>query len=143
MVADKMYSRSTGRLQNLIKQPAAGRANQGGLRIGEMERDAIISHGTMNFLKESLLDRSDKYSMIINELTGEPDYTNNDNRKQIILPYASKMLLQELQTMCISSKILTPTQISNIKLFETLYNTLDNNNIDESTYEEEVNESNN
>ena len=56
---------------------------------------------------------------------------------KIILPYASKMLLQELQTMCISTKVLTPTQVTNIKLFEQLYNLLDNNDIDLSTYDEE------
>ena len=52
MVADKMFSRSTGPLQSLIRQPAAGRANKGGLKIGEMEHWAILGHGIFGFLNE-------------------------------------------------------------------------------------------
>ena len=52
MVADKMHSRATGPVQALIRQPASGRANNGGLRIGEMERDSILSHGLSSFLGE-------------------------------------------------------------------------------------------
>ena len=77
MVADKMFSRSTGPLQHLTNQPAAGRANKGGLRIGEMERDSIIAHGSANFLQESMLKRSDDYNVFINEKTGFI-FHNND-----------------------------------------------------------------
>ena len=59
MVQDKINSRAPGKINYLTKQPPAGRAAGGGLRIGEMERDAIISHGIANFLKESTVDRSD------------------------------------------------------------------------------------
>ena len=64
MVADKIHSRTTGPKQSMIKQPTGGRANKGGLRIGEMERDSILSHGSSQFLNESLMKRSDGFLSI-------------------------------------------------------------------------------
>ena len=118
MVADKMHSRGTGPVQALIRQPA--------LRIGEMERDSILSHGISNFLSESMMKRSDEYSVQINETTGKIDYTDNDEPKcQIQLPYAMKMLLQELQGMSITPRIVTDTPISNKPVFQYLIRNLD------------------
>ncbi len=126
MVADKMHSRGTGPVQALIRQPASGRANNGGLRIGEMERDSILSHGISNFLSESMMKRSDEYKVQINETTGKIDYTDNDEPKcEIQLPYAMKMLLQELQGMSITPRIVTDTSISNKPVFKYLLDNLD------------------
>jgi DNA-directed RNA polymerase II subunit RPB2 len=88
MVGDKINTRIAGnRDENNIPVPGGaytfkerqvvpGRANGGGLRIGEMERDAIISHGAMGFLKESMIERCDKYEVYISRKTGEISIAN-------------------------------------------------------------------
>jgi DNA-directed RNA polymerase II subunit RPB2 len=70
MVKDKVNFRATGPRTQLTRQPVSGRANDGGLRIGEMERDAIISHGATDFLRESMLVRGDQYYMAVCNKTG-------------------------------------------------------------------------
>lgn len=71
MTKDKVNSRDTGSVTLKERQPPSGKAIGGGLRIGEMERDAIISHGLAQFLKESMLERSDKYSIYVDNKTGK------------------------------------------------------------------------
>ena len=70
MVKDKINYRPQGPRTALTRQPVSGRANDGGLRIGEMERDVLISHGATNFLTESMMERSDKYYMAVCNKTG-------------------------------------------------------------------------
>ena len=70
MVKDKVNSRSSGPRTSLTKQPVGGRANDGGLRIGEMERDTLISHGMSDFLRESMMERGDKYMLAVCNHTG-------------------------------------------------------------------------
>ena len=69
-VSDKRQSRDKGSKTSLARQPVSGRAAGGGGRIGEMERDCILSHGATAFLKESFMERSDKYSFWISCKTG-------------------------------------------------------------------------
>jgi hypothetical protein len=70
MVKDKINYRSLGPRTALTRQPVSGRANDGGLRIGEMERDAVIGHGISAFLRESMMERGDKYFMAVCNNTG-------------------------------------------------------------------------
>jgi len=70
MVKDKINYRAQGPRTALTHQPVQGRSNDGGLRIGEMERDGLIAHGISGFLQESMLDRGDDYYMAVCNKTG-------------------------------------------------------------------------
>ena len=70
MVKDKINYRARGPRALLTRQTVQGRANDGGLRIGEMERDGVISNGMTHFLNESMLVRGDEYFMAICNKTG-------------------------------------------------------------------------
>jgi len=70
MVKDKINYRAKGPKQSLTRQPVKGRANDGGLRIGEMERDGVLGHGASKFLNESMLERGDVYYMAVCNKTG-------------------------------------------------------------------------
>ena len=70
MVKDKINYRATGPRTNLTRQSVQGRANDGGLRIGEMERDGVIAHGMSYFLNESFMVRGDEYFIAVCNKTG-------------------------------------------------------------------------
>ena len=70
MVKDKINYRARGPKQQLTRQTLQGRANDGGLRIGEMERDGIIAHGASCFLNESFMIRGDEYYMVVCNQSG-------------------------------------------------------------------------
>ena len=88
MVKDKVNSRERGKMTLKNKQPPSGRSAGGGLRIGEMERDAIIAHGAMQFLKESHMERSDKYGINVSENTGQLAIAN-PSKNRFICPTVS------------------------------------------------------
>ena len=120
MVADKQHSRSIGPMVNLTRQPAEGRSRDGGLRFGEMERDCMCSHGAARFTKERIYDVSDKYSVYTCKKCGMISSYNDkqhihicktcNNRSDfsyVELPYACKLLFQELTTMNVVPRIIT------------------------------------
>ena len=114
MVHDKMQSRAKGPKTNHTQQPTHGRARDGGMRVGEMERDAILSHGMSEFLKESFLERSDNYRIYINKNTGnitpiniDKNIYGCDNFSEVHVPYTFKLFIQELEAMSLSVRLVT------------------------------------
>ena len=120
MVSDKQHSRSIGPMVNLTRQPAEGRSRDGGLRFGEMERDCMISHGAAKFTRGRMYDASDKYQVYVCKKCGLIASYNDtmhihhcktcDNRTDfayVEIPYACKLLFQELITMNIAPRIMT------------------------------------
>ena len=103
---------SNGPVVFLTRQPAEGRARNGGLRFGEMERDAIVAHGASAFLKERMLDVSDNYRVFVCRKCGVMCVANPERRifrcthckcnadiTQARIPYSMKLLVQELMTL--------------------------------------------
>jgi DNA-directed RNA polymerase II subunit RPB2 len=120
MVNDKAHSRSIGPMVNLTRQPAEGRSRDGGLRFGEMERDCMVSHGASRFTRERMYNVSDKYSVHVCKKCGLIASYNDkmhihhcrtcDNRSDfayVEIPYACKLLFQELNTMNVVPRIMT------------------------------------
>jgi DNA-directed RNA polymerase beta subunit len=83
-----------------------GRSNEGGLRIGEMERDSLISHGASKFLHESLMDRSDGAEVSFDAEHGVFD-ARPDIKKKVEIPYSLNVFTKELEAMHISMKLIS------------------------------------
>jgi DNA-directed RNA polymerase II subunit RPB2 len=151
MVKDKINYRTRGPRTVLTRQTVQGRANDGGLRIGEMERDGVIAHGAAYFLRQSMLERGDEYYMAVCNKSGmiaiynpaknlfispmadgpihfADTLTSSDNQALNIenmtrfgrsfsvvrVPYAFKLLMQELQAMNVQMRVLTEDNIDQI-----------------------------
>ena len=128
-VEDKQHGRARGPRTLLVRHPTEGRSRDGGLRLGEMERDALIGHGIAKFLHEKMMYNCDAYATYVCDLCGlfaqraprrenktEPSINdvyycpscNNVNKiSKIMIPYAFKLLLQELMAMAVAPRIRT------------------------------------
>ena len=151
MPKDKINYRARGPRSALTRQTVGGRANDGGLRIGEMDRDCLIAHGLSNFVMESMMVRGDQFYMAVCNKTGTIAIYNEsknlflspvadgplkfvgnlDNEKNIVqksiygkdfsivkVPYAFKLLMQELKTMNVQMRIITEDSVDKLT---TLY----------------------
>ena len=104
MVADKINYRNTGPKKLLTHQPTQGRGDEGGLRIGEMERDGLLAHGMSKFLTESMMERSDKETFLFDTEAGRID-TSRDTKE---MPYTMGLFTQELEAMHVTLRMETP-----------------------------------
>lgn len=124
MTADKVHSRATGPKTTVTRQPTEGRSNHGGLRLGEMERDCLVSHGSSRVLQERYLFASDAYSApfcgkcgilaehahntafgaVLNGRVARCRVCGDTDVKDVTVPFAYKLLLQELGAMGVSVK---------------------------------------
>lgn len=121
MVKDKIHSRSRGPVSKLARQPLEGRSKNGGLRMGEMEKDSLFSQGSAEFLRDRYLFNSDFYCVHVCNLCGFICQSDLENQKflcnctkpanmtkvsKVFLPYATKLLFQELMSVNIGPKLI-------------------------------------
>ncbi|KAG4304684.1 hypothetical protein PORY_001737 [Pneumocystis oryctolagi] len=113
MVLDKIHARARGPRAILTRQPTEGRSRDGGLRLGEMERDCLIAYGASQLLLERLMLSSDAFEVHVCETCGLIGYKgwcnlckSTKNVAKLTIPYAAKLLFQELISMNIIPKLI-------------------------------------
>ncbi|KAG8857812.1 DNA-directed RNA polymerase III core subunit ret1 [Tulasnella sp. 330] len=106
MVVDKMHARAKGPRATLTRQPTEGRSRDGGLRLGEMERDCLIGYGATQLLLERLMLSSDAFELDACQECGLMGYNgyctyckSSSKVSKLTIPYAAKLLFQELMAM--------------------------------------------
>jgi DNA-directed RNA polymerase II subunit RPB2 len=120
-VTEEVYSVSTGPTSVITRQPLEGKMRKGGLRIGEMEKDVIISHGAGHFIMEKFRDDSDGFEIYICRTCGQMPVVNESENITICLrcqsagtvpkvvkvrsTWTSKLFLQELQGMSVGHNL--------------------------------------
>ncbi|KAE9406092.1 beta and beta-prime subunits of DNA dependent RNA-polymerase [Gymnopus androsaceus JB14] len=113
MVMDKMHARARGPRATLTRQPTEGRSREGGLRLGEMERDCLIGYGATQLLLERLMISSDKFEVNACQECGLMGYNgwctyckSSKKMAQLTIPYAAKLLFQELMAMNVVPRLM-------------------------------------
>lgn len=113
MVMDKMHARARGPRATLTRQPTEGRSREGGLRLGEMERDCLIGYGATQLLLERLMISSDKFEINACQTCGLLGYRgwcayckSSKNVALLTVPYAAKLLFQELMAMNVVPRLI-------------------------------------
>lgn len=133
-VADKIQMRARGSVTPQTHQPMSGRSKEGGLKVGEMERDALISHGGSALLKERMCEASDAYNLPICGTCGNIAITDHINKVNtckvcgdkavfgvVRIPYVIKLLMYYLNAAGVHMTFKTEKMIGNIKRPEELY----------------------
>uniref|UniRef100_A0A1I8GRJ3 DNA-directed RNA polymerase subunit beta n=1 Tax=Macrostomum lignano TaxID=282301 RepID=A0A1I8GRJ3_9PLAT len=112
MVLDKIHARARGPCTLITRQPTEGRARDGGLRLGEMERDCLIGYGASMLLVERLMLSSDAFDTKVCSACGLLcgrawcQYCRSSTAVcSVRMPYACKLLFQELQSMNIAPRL--------------------------------------
>lgn len=115
MVGDKVHARSRGPVTLLTKQPTEGRSQEGGLRLGEMEKDVFVGHGASLLLKERF--GADSTEIQVDTNTGDIGYLDREHNKvvkqngdsgdfeEVEVPHAMLLLLDELKSLMIDTDI--------------------------------------
>ncbi|CAO1615813.1 unnamed protein product [Parajaminaea phylloscopi] len=118
MVMDKMHARARGPRAVLTRQPTEGRSRDGGLRLGEMERDCLIGYGATQLLLERLMISSDAFNVDVCEACGMIGYNGycptckkSSTVRSLTIPYATKLLIQELLGMQISPRLVLESAV--------------------------------
>jgi DNA-directed RNA polymerase II subunit RPB2 len=128
MAVEKAHARSTGSVVQTTRQPREGRSNLGGLRLGEMEQNCVVSHGASSIIQERLMVSSDPYKMYVCDKCGNSCTGNADEKKRIFqcdtcgnkdttymsiveIPYAAKLLYQEVTGLRVNMKIETENNL--------------------------------
>lgn len=124
MVTDKIHARDKGPKTQLTHQPTSGRSKSGGLRLGEMERDVLLSHGLAQFIKESYMEKSDKFKWAVCKYCGtiakyapqrniiECERCKRQDISEIETPYCFKLLVQEMEAMGTQMRLATDIDYS-------------------------------
>jgi DNA-directed RNA polymerase II subunit RPB2 len=117
MVADKVHARAHGPITQLLRQPVEGRSRNGGLRFGEMERDCLVAHGVSAMLRDRLFENSDRFLVCVCRSCGLIAVEKQSGERKCLrcsergtfatleLPYAFKLVIQELMSMCIAPRL--------------------------------------